>query len=58
MFLTVPTGCACIVQKDGVNLGEWTPGRHSANYRYKIAYVVTKHACTYNHRTLFVFFSS
>ena len=49
MFLTVPTGCACIVQRDGVNQGEWTPGRHSANYRHRIAYVVTKHACTYNY---------
>jgi len=50
LFLTVPTGCACIVQRNGVNLGEWTPGRHSADYHHKIVYVVTKHACTYNYQ--------
>lgn len=49
MFITVPTGCACIVQKDGVNLGEWTPGRHFANWRHRVVYVVTKQACTYNY---------
>eukprot|EP00727_Mastigamoeba_balamuthi_P012120 m51a1_g7530 hypothetical protein (397) ;mRNA; f:38893-40652 len=37
LFITVPTGAACIVQRDGVNLGE-------------VAFVVTKQACTFNYR--------
>lgn len=49
VFITVPTGCACIVQKNGVNLGEWSPGRHFANWRHRVVYVVTKQACTYNY---------
>ena len=48
-YLTVPTGCACIVQRDGKNLGEWEPGRHRADWHYRIAYVVTKQAVTYNY---------
>jgi len=48
-FLTVPTGCACIVQRNGKNLGEWPPGRHSADWHYRIAYAVTKQAVTYNY---------
>ena len=48
-FLTVPTGCACIVQHNGRNLGEWSPGRHHANWHYRIAYAVTKQAVTYNY---------
>jgi len=48
-FLTIPTGCACIVQKNGKNLGEWPPGRHHADWQYRIAYAVTKQAVTYNY---------
>jgi len=48
-FLTVPTGCACIVQRNGKNLGEWEPGRHHADWHYRIAYAVTKQAVTYNY---------
>jgi len=48
-FLTVPTGCACIVQRNGKNLGEWEPGRHRADWHYRIAYAVTKQAVTYNY---------
>jgi len=49
IFLTVPTGCACIVQRNGRNLGEWEPGRHYADWHYRIAYAVTKQAVTYNY---------
>jgi len=49
VFLTVPTGCACIVQRNGKNLGEWEPGRHHADWHYRIAYAVTKQAVTYNY---------
>lgn len=49
VFLTVPTGCACIVQRNGRNLGEWEPGRHYADWHYRIAYAVTKQAVTYNY---------
>jgi len=48
-FLTIPTGCACIVQRNGKNLGEWPPGRHHADWHYRIAYAVTKQAVTYNY---------
>jgi len=48
-FLTIPTGCACIVQKNGKNHGEWPPGRHHADWQYRIAYAVTKQAVTYNY---------
>jgi len=48
-FLTIPTGCACIVQRNGKNLGEWAPGRHKADWHYRIAYAVTKQAVTYNY---------
>jgi len=49
MFLTIPAGCACIVERNGIKLGEWTPGRHKADWRHRIVYVVTKHTCTYNY---------
>jgi len=49
MFLTIPAGCACIVERNGVYLGEWPPGRHNADWRHRVAFVVTKHTCTYNY---------
>jgi len=49
MFLTIPAGCACIVERNGVKLGEWAPGRHKADWRHRVAFVVTKHTCTYNY---------
>jgi len=47
-WIVVPTGCACICQRNGKNLGELEPGRHFADWHYRIAYVVTKQACTIN----------
>jgi len=49
MFLTIPAGCACIVERNGVKLGEWAPGRHRADWRHRVAFVVTQHTCTYNY---------
>jgi len=49
MFLTIPAGCACIVERNGIKLGEWPPGRHNADWRHRVAFVVTKHTCTYNY---------
>ena len=49
MFLTIPAGCACIVERNGVKLGEWAPGRHKADWRHRVAFVVTQHTCTYNY---------
>jgi len=49
MFLTIPAGCACIVERNGIKLGEWNPGRHKADWRHRVAFVVTKHTCTYNY---------
>jgi len=49
MFLTIPAGCACIVERNGVKLGEWPPGRHKADWRHRVAFVVTQHTCTYNY---------
>jgi regulator of protease activity HflC (stomatin/prohibitin superfamily) len=48
-FLTIPDGSACIVQKNGVDLGEWEPGRRVANFEHRIMYVVTKQACAYEY---------
>jgi len=49
MYLTIPGGCACIVERNGVKLGEWAPGRHKADWRHRVAFVVTQHTCTYNY---------
>jgi len=49
MFLTIPAGCACIVERNGIKLGEWAPGRHKADWRHRVAFVVTQHTCTYNY---------
>jgi len=49
MYLTIPAGCACIVERNGVKLGEWAPGRHRADWRHRVAFVVTQHTCTYNY---------
>jgi len=48
-WIVVPTGCACICQRNGKNLGELEPGRHFADWHYRIAYAVTKQAVTYNY---------
>jgi len=47
-WIVLPTGCACICQRNGRNLGELEPGRHLADWRFRVAYVVTKQACTIN----------
>jgi len=49
MFLTIPAGCACIVERNGIKLGEWPAGRHKADWRHRVAFVVTQHTCTYNY---------
>jgi len=47
--LTIPASCACIVQKNGVNLGVWNAGLHCANYQYDAVFVVSKQTTTYNY---------
>jgi len=52
IFMTIPDGCACIVQKNGVDLGEWGPGRRLADFQHRIAFVVTKQACAYEYQVV------
>lgn len=44
----MPSGCSCLVQRFGEDLGEFSPGLHIVPSYYRIAYVVTKQACTYD----------
>jgi len=48
MMMEVPDGCWCLGQKWGEDLGELAPGLHMKPSYYKIAYVVTQQACTYD----------
>lgn len=49
MFLTVPTGVACLMQRFGKAIEEEaSPGLHLLPSYYRIAYVVSKQACTYD----------
>lgn len=48
----IPEDCFCIVQKDGKDLGVWESGFHFAPWRYRVAYMVTKRATTYDFRVV------
>jgi len=48
ILLTVPTGVFCLLQKFGQDMGEVEPGLHVMPSYYRIAYVVSKQACSYD----------
>jgi len=48
-FLTIPANCACIIEKDGICHGELPAGRHQMGWKYRVAFIVTKQACTFNY---------
>jgi len=48
LMLQVPTGVHCLLQKFGKDLGEAEPGLHLLPSYYRIAYVVSKQACSYD----------
>jgi len=48
MFMQVPSGCYCIVQRFGKDIGEMAPGLKVLPSFYRIAYIVSKQSCTYD----------
>lgn len=47
-WLTVPTGCYCLMQKFGRDCGIAPPGGSIKLPYWRISYVVTQQSCTYN----------
>jgi len=47
-WMTIPTGCHCLMQKFGKDIGKAEPGGRIRPPYYRVAYVVTQQACTYN----------
>lgn len=47
-WLTIPTGCYCLMQRFGKDYGVAPPGGSIKPPFYRIAYVVTQQSCTYN----------
>lgn len=48
VWLNVPTGVACLMQKFGADIGPATPGWHLYPAWYRIAYVVSKQSVCYD----------
>lgn len=48
VMMQVPSGVFCIVQKFGRDIGEMEPGLKLLPPWYRIAYIVSKQACTYD----------
>lgn len=48
MFLSIPTGCFCLMQRFGKHDGLANPGISFKPPWYRVAYVVTRQSCTYN----------
>jgi len=48
MFMQVPSGVYCIVQRFGKDIGEMDPGLKILPAWYRIAYIVSKQSCTYD----------
>jgi regulator of protease activity HflC (stomatin/prohibitin superfamily) len=46
--MRIPSGVYCIVQRFGKDIGELAPGLHILPAWHRIAYVVSKQACTYD----------
>lgn len=47
-WLTIPTGCYCLMQRFGKDIGIAPPGGSIKPPFYRIAYVVTSQSCNYN----------
>ncbi|CAK0850724.1 unnamed protein product [Prorocentrum cordatum] len=47
-WLTIPTGCYCLMQRFGKDVGLAPPGGSLKPPFYRIAYIVTQQSCTYN----------
>lgn len=47
-WLTIPTGCYCLMQRFGKDIGIQPPGGSLLPPYYRIAYIVTMQSCTYN----------
>jgi len=47
-WLTIPTGCHCLMQRFGKDIGTAQPGGALKPPWYRIAYIVTMQSCTYN----------
>jgi len=47
-WMTIPTGCYCLMQRFGRDVGIAPPGGSLKPPFYRIAYVVTQQSCTYN----------
>jgi len=48
IMMQIPSGCSCLLQKFGQDIGEGMPGLHFYPAYYRIAYVVTKQSNTYD----------
>jgi regulator of protease activity HflC (stomatin/prohibitin superfamily) len=48
LMMQVPTGVFCLAQKFGQDMGEIEPGLHILPSWWRIAYVVSKQACSYD----------
>lgn len=47
-WLTIPTGCYCLMQRFGKDVGVAPPGGAIKPPYYRIAHIVTQQSCTYN----------
>uniref|UniRef100_A0A7S1SFK6 Band 7 domain-containing protein n=1 Tax=Alexandrium catenella TaxID=2925 RepID=A0A7S1SFK6_ALECA len=47
-WLTIPTGCNCLMQRFGKDIGIAPPGGSVKPPFYRIAYIVTSQSCNYN----------
>mmetsp|Transcript_59470 Transcript_59470/g.128611 ORF Transcript_59470/g.128611 Transcript_59470/m.128611 type:complete len:430 (+) Transcript_59470:36-1325(+) len=47
-WLTIPTGCYCLLQRFGKDIGRATPGGSVQPPYIRVAYMVTMQQCTYN----------
>lgn len=47
-FVSIPTGCYCLMQRYGKDIKEASPGLNFMPPFYRISHVVTRQACTYN----------
>jgi len=47
-WMTIPTGCHCLLQRFGKDIGPAPPGGGLWPPWFRIAYIVTQQSCTYN----------
>jgi len=48
LYMQVPSGCVCLAQSWGKDMGQMDPGLHIVAANWKVAYVVSTQACTYD----------